>query len=191
MTTGTHRDARFPHRIARIFRPRAVMFSPNVIILSLRTAQFALAFVVLGMSSYIANWYNADIKSPAPAQIGWLLFVSLFTIISVGILEGLPRFAPRLLHPYAALSLEFGNALFYFAGFVALSTYMGILPYCRGSVCGAARADVAFGIFEFLLWAATTYLASRDILRKGKGLRRSSDTQAPLGKPPMKEAPAP
>ncbi|KAI0194663.1 hypothetical protein EV127DRAFT_477951 [Xylaria flabelliformis] len=166
------------------------MFSSNIIILALRVAQFTLAFVVLGLSAFVTNWYNADAMSPAPPPIGWLLFVSLFTIISIGVLEGLPRFAPRFFHPYAALSLEFGNALFYFAGFIALSTFMGRLLFCRGSVCSAARADVAFGIFQFLLWAASTSLAARELFKKG-GFRRSNNTQAPLGVPPMKEAPAP
>ncbi|TGJ78347.1 hypothetical protein E0Z10_g10417 [Xylaria hypoxylon] len=165
------------------------MFSSNIIVLGLRVAQFTLAFVVLGLSAYISNWYHVDTMSPPPAQVGWLLFVSLFTIISIGVLEGLPRFAPRFFHPYAALSLEFSNALFYFAGFIALSTFMSKLLFCRGTVCGAARADVAFGIFEFLLWVASTVLTSRDVFKKG--IRRSNNTQAPLGAPPMKEAPAP
>ncbi|KAI0449813.1 membrane-associating domain-containing protein [Xylaria acuta] len=165
------------------------MYSSSIIILALRIAQFTLAFVVLGLSAYVANWYNVDTMSPPPPPIGWLLFVSLFTILSIGVLEGLPRFAPRFFHPYAALSLEFGNALFYFAGFIALSTFMGRLLFCRGSVCSAARADVAFGIFQFLLWVASTSLAGKDVFKKG--FRRSNNTQAPLGAPPMKEAPAP
>ncbi|KAI0802342.1 membrane-associating domain-containing protein [Xylaria sp. FL0064] len=165
------------------------MYSPNIILLGLRVAQFTLAFVMLGLSAYVINWYNVDVMSPAPAQVGWLLFASLFTIISIGVLEGFPRFAPRFLHPYAALSLEFSNAIFYFAGFIALSTFMGGLLYCRGSVCGSARADVAFGILEFILWGASTVLTSRDVFKKG--FRRSNKTQAPLGVPPMKEAPAP
>ncbi|KAI0910969.1 membrane-associating domain-containing protein [Ustulina deusta] len=164
------------------------MYSSNIIVLGLRVAQFTLAFVVLALSAYVVNWYKVDTMSPPPAQIGWLLFVSLFTVISVGVLEGLPRFAPRFFHPYAALCLEFSNALFYFAGFIALSTFMGRLLYCRGSVCGAARADVVFGIFEFLLWATSTVSTSRDLFKKG--FRRSNNMQAPLGAPPMKEAPA-
>ncbi|KAI0972900.1 membrane-associating domain-containing protein [Xylaria arbuscula] len=165
------------------------MFSPSVIILGLRVAQFTFAFIVLGLSAFVVNWYNVDTMSVPPAQVGWPLFVSLFTIISLGALEGLPRFVPRFFHPYAALALEFSNALFYLAGFIALSTFMGGLLYCRGSVCGSARADVAFMIFEFLLWVASTTLTSRDLFKKGLG--RPNHGQAPLGKPPMKEAPAP
>ncbi|KAI8630908.1 membrane-associating domain-containing protein [Xylariaceae sp. FL1651] len=160
------------------------MLSPNIITLVLRATQFTFAFVMLGLSAYVANWYNVDAMSPPPAQIDWLLFVSLITIISVGVLEGLPRFAPRFFHPYAAIALEIGNAIFYLAGFIALSTFMGKLLFCRGSVCGAARADVAFGAIEFLLWGATATLAGKEVFKRGF---RRSNTQAPLGAPPMKE----
>ncbi|KAI1156489.1 membrane-associating domain-containing protein [Nemania diffusa] len=189
MATGTHRDTRFPQRLPRFLRSHANMYSSNMILLGLRVAQLTLAFVVIGLTAFVVHWYNVDTMSAPPPQVGWLLFVSPFTIISIAILEGLPRFAPRFFHPYAALSLEFGNALFYLAGFLALSTFMSRLLFCRGSVCSAARADVAFGIFEFLLWAATTYFAGKDVFKKG--FRRSKNTQAPLGAPPMKEAPAP
>jgi uncharacterized membrane protein len=92
-------------------------------------------------------------------------------------------------HPYASLSIEISNALFYFAGFTALSTYMGRLLFCRGNVCGAAKADVAFGVLEFILWVASAILAGMNAFRKG--FRRSNNSQAPLGAPPMKEAPSP
>ncbi|KAI0506613.1 membrane-associating domain-containing protein [Xylaria bambusicola] len=190
MTTGTHQNARYPHRLPRFLRSRANMLATNVIVLGLRVAQFTFAFVMLALTSYIVNWYNADVMTMAPAQVGWLLFSSIFTIISVVLLEGIPKFAPRFFHPYAALSMEFSNALFYFSGFIALSTFMSKLLYCRGSVCGAARADVAFGIFQFLLWGTSTVIASKDVFKKII-VRRSKNTQAPLGAPPMKEAPAP
>ncbi|KAJ2996823.1 hypothetical protein NUW58_g844 [Xylaria curta] len=189
MTTGTHRDVRYPRRIPRLLRSHANMFSPNVIVRVLRTAQFTLAFVILGLSAYVTNWYVADTRSAPAPPISWLLFVSLFSIVSVGVLEGLPRFAPRFFHPYSALSLEFGNALFYFAGFIALSTFMSRLHFCTGSICSAAQADVAFGILEFLLWFASTSVAARDVFKKR--VRLPNNTQAPLGAASMKEAPAP
>ncbi|KAI0189267.1 membrane-associating domain-containing protein [Astrocystis sublimbata] len=158
--------------------------------LALRVAQATAAFVVLGLTAYVTKWYNVDTMSIPPPPIGWLLFVSLFTILSIGVLEGFPRFAPRFFHPYAALSLEFGNALFYLAGFVSLATYMSGLLFCRGSVCGAARADVAFGIIQFILWIASAALAVKDLFQKG-AFRRQDKTKTPLGVSPMKEAPAP
>lgn len=81
------------------------------------------------------------------------------------------------LHRSAALSLEFGNALFYLAGFLAPSTFIGRLLYCRGSVGSVVRADVAFGTFEFLLWATSRFLAGKDFSRRGFR-RRLNNTQA-------------
>ncbi|KAI1632616.1 membrane-associating domain-containing protein [Biscogniauxia mediterranea] len=162
------------------------MVSSSVIILGLRAAQLVFAFIVMGLSAYVAHWYNADTLTSPPSQISWLLFVSIFTIISVGYLELAPRFMPRATHPYAALALEFSNLLFYFAGFIALSVFISKLLFCRGSVCGAAQADVAFGAFEFLLWAGSAALMGKDVLKQG--FRRPA-TQAPLSAPPMmKEA---
>ncbi|KAI1343984.1 membrane-associating domain-containing protein [Xylariaceae sp. FL0016] len=138
------------------------MLSQSVIILGLRAAQLLFAFIILGLSAYVANWYNVDTLTSPPSQINWLLFVSLFTIISVGYLEAVPRFAPKFSHPWAAIGLELGNALFYFAGFIALSVFISKLLFCRGSVCGAAQADVAFGAFEFLLWTASAVFMGKE-----------------------------
>lgn len=78
--------------------------------------------------------------------------------------------------------------MFYFAGFIALAAFMSRLLYCRGSVCSAARADVAFGVLEFLLWIVSSILMGKEVFKKGF---RRSNGQAPLGAPPMKEAPVP
>ncbi|KAI1083841.1 membrane-associating domain-containing protein [Whalleya microplaca] len=163
------------------------MVASNVIILGLRAAQLFFAFIVMGLSAYVANWYNVDTLTSSPSQVNFLLFSSLFTILSVSYLELAPRFAPRVSHPYAAMSLEILNALFYFGGFIALAVFMSKLLFCRGSVCGSARADIAFGAFEFLLWTGSAVLMGKDVF--SKGLRRPN-TQSPLSAPQMKEEPA-
>jgi hypothetical protein len=91
---------------------------------------------------------------------------------------------------WAALSLELSNVLFYFAGFIALAVFISKLLFCRGTVCGAARADVAFGAFEFLLWAASCAFTVMETSKKGAfSFRRSGNRgQAPLGGSQMKEA---
>lgn len=96
-------------------------------------------------------------------------------------------------HPYAAVSLEFTNVLFYFSGFIALAVFISNLLFCRGSVCGAARADVAFGAFEFCLWGASAVLNGREIFKGGfrrpGGLKMGgSSSSAPQSGPQMKEA---
>jgi hypothetical protein len=53
------------------------------------------------------------------------------------------------------------------AGFIALSVFISNLLFCRGTVCSAAQADVAFGAIEFLLWAATSTLSVLEVVKSG------------------------
>lgn len=93
-------------------------------------------------------------------------------------------------HPLAMVGIEVANALFYFAGFIALSVFISKLLFCRGRVCGSARADVAFGAFEFLIWVGTAFFAVRDLMKGGFNMRlgRRGGGQAPPVGPQMKEA---
>ena len=75
-------------------------------------------------------------------------------------------------HPWAVLALEVTNVLFYFAGFVALAVFLTHLLFCRGAVCGSARAATVFSSFNFVLWSATAALTIKDALKGGfAGLR--------------------
>lgn len=58
MTTGTHRDARYPHRIPRLLPSHANMLSSNTVMPALRVAQFTLAFVTLGLSAYGMSFFH-------------------------------------------------------------------------------------------------------------------------------------
>lgn len=91
--------------------------------------------------------------------------------------------------------------LFYFAGFVALAVFLSKLLFCRGAVCGSARAATAFSAFEFILWAATSFFTIKDATKGGfSGIRLpgrggASRAQASMqyadttgGPQPMKEA---
>ncbi|KAK6845152.1 hypothetical protein PG995_015262 [Apiospora arundinis] len=140
---------------------------PSMIVLGLRAAQLVFAIIIMGLSAYVANWYNVDTLTTSPSQINWLLFVSIYTIISVAYLELAPRFMSKIVHPYATIALELTNVLFYFAGFIALAVFISKLLFCRGTVCGAARADVAFGAFEFALWGATAVFMGKDVFKSG------------------------
>lgn len=70
-------------------------------------------------------------------------------------------------HPMAAFSLTTSNALFHFAGFIALSVFMSKLLFCRGSVCGSAQASIAFGAMEFLLWTASAIFTGKEVVQGG------------------------
>lgn len=101
-------------------------------------------------------------------------------------------------HPWAVLSLEATNVLFYFAGFVALGVFLSKLLFCRGAVCGSARAATVFGSFEFVLWSVTAALTMKDAVKGGfSGIRlpgrNRGQSQGTMqfqqgGVQPMKEA---
>lgn len=91
------------------------------------------------------------------------------------------------------------NVLFYFAGFVALGVFLSKLLFCRGAVCGSARAVTVFGAFEFALWAATAAFTVKDAVKggfsgfkfPGRGSRGAQGGNMQFqqgGSPQMKEA---
>lgn len=43
----------------------------------------------------VVNWYNMDMRMSSPSQINFLIFASIFSIISLVYLEIVPKFAPR------------------------------------------------------------------------------------------------
>jgi len=156
------------------------------LLLPLRIVQVIFAVVVLGLSSYVANWYDADTLTASPSQINFLIFVPPFSFISIVYLEVVSRFVPKASHPFAHLGFEVLNALFYFAGFIALAVFIGKLLFCRGSVCAAARADTAFAAFSWMLWTASSVIVGMKTLKGGfKGLK--TDQKAASA---MKEVPA-
>ncbi|EXF80165.1 hypothetical protein CaCOL14_000502 [Colletotrichum acutatum] len=155
------------------------------LILPLRIVQGVLALVILGLSAFIANWYNMDTMTSSPSQVNFLVFVPLWSFISIAYLELVPKFAPRASHPWGAVAFELLNVLFYFAGFIALAVFLSKLLFCRGTVCAAARADTVLAAFEFALWAGTSLLMVKDVFKTG--FRKPSAAGPP---PQMKESAA-
>ncbi|KAI1323819.1 membrane-associating domain-containing protein [Xylariaceae sp. FL0255] len=153
------------------------MMALNPILLGLRIAQFTLAFLVIILSGYVANWFAVSAMTNPPAQVDWFLIASVFSLFTLGYIEGTSRLAPRFFNSYAAFALEALNSLFYFAGFIALSLFLRSLFRCRAGPCSAARADVAFGAFEFVLWAATAVLTGLEVFRNSPGTTRLSKMQ--------------
>ncbi|KAI8964988.1 membrane-associating domain-containing protein [Daldinia sp. FL1419] len=162
----------------------------NMINLGIRAAQLVFGIILLGLTGYVAHWYNVDTLTSSPSQINLLLFASLYTIVSVLYLELAQRFVPKISHPLAALGLTATNAIFHFAGFIALAVFMSKLLFCRGNVCGSARASIAFGAMEFILWTASAIFAGKEVVQGGFLPKRGSKAQGPLNPSEMKETPA-
>lgn len=84
------------------------------LLLPIRIAQAVFAIVILGLSGYgtrdlynwhtaeelltyhiVSHWYNADTLTASPSQINFLVFVPVFTLISILYLEIAPRFMSK------------------------------------------------------------------------------------------------
>ncbi|KAK4146535.1 membrane-associating domain-containing protein [Dichotomopilus funicola] len=162
----------------------------------LRATQGVFAALILILSAFVANWYNTTTPSPSPSQVNFLLFGAVWSMLSLAAIELLPRFLTRIPKPYLTLPLDILNALFYLAGFAALAAFLQGLLFCRGDVCHAAQADVAFGAFSFAVWTATAVLSGKEALRvRRTGGIGSGAAQGPLagtgampGQRGMKEA---
>lgn len=89
-------------------------------------------------------------------------------------LELVPRFAQRFHHPYASLSIEGLNTIFYFAGFIAFAVWVGSLTFCQGHVCRVSRGDAVVAAGAFSAWIASTISTAKQIIIGGAEARRKA-----------------
>ncbi|EKD21005.1 uncharacterized protein L3040_004623 [Drepanopeziza brunnea f. sp. 'multigermtubi'] len=155
------------------------------LLLPIRIAQAVFAIITMSLSAFVAHWYNNDTLTASPSQVNFLIFVSLWSFISIAYLELTPRFMPKIATPIIHLAVNLLPTIFFFSGFVALTVFLGKLLFCRGSVCGAARADAAFAFFSWLLWTGSSALVGLQMFN-GRFADMKTDNQA---KSAMKEAP--
>ncbi|KAK4235605.1 membrane-associating domain-containing protein [Achaetomium macrosporum] len=156
--------------------------------LIIRVTQGVFALIVLSLSGFVAHWYNTVTAFPSPPEINFLIFGAIWSWLSLVCIEVLPRFLPRTPKAYIAAPFDLTNTLFWFSGCIALSVFLGKLFFCRGSVCHAARADVAFGAFSFIIWAVSTLLTALEIVRARRGHGHAGTGAVPM--PAMKESAA-
>ena len=108
------------------------------------------------------SWYNDhSIWSASPSQINFLLFVALFTLLSLLYLALAPRFAPRASHPFAILALDAILWVFWFAGWVALAVFHNRLNLCWGNVCRVMVAAIVIGALEWYVDISHSSYGSR------------------------------
>ncbi|QDS77002.1 hypothetical protein FKW77_006081 [Venturia effusa] len=125
--------------------------------LPLRGAQAVFTVVVLGLTAYVSNWWANYWRDMSPTEINFLLFTSVFSLIttiylSLAALNKLPAIAHNR---YALLAADAMTMTFWFAGFIALAVFLSS-RVCFGNVCNIAKASVAFGAFNWLLFAIST-----------------------------------
>ncbi|KAK4248682.1 membrane-associating domain-containing protein [Corynascus novoguineensis] len=159
------------------------------LMLVIRAIQGIFALLVLILSAFVANWYNTSTSYLPPSQINFLIFAAVWSLISIACIELVPRFVSRIPKAYIAAPLDLTNALFYLAGFAALAAFLNGLLFCRGDVCHAAQAAVAFGAFSFAAWTASAALTCLELFKARRGSIRSPRAAAATSSSPgMKEA---
>jgi len=148
------------------------MVSQNVFV-PLRVFQSAFSLIVLGFTTYVASWWSKYWRDSAPSQINFLLFSSIWTILSLGFLTAaaLPRFqGMAMAHRIVLLVVEALTMMFWFGGFVALAVFLSA-RVCFGTVCNVAKAGVVFAALQWLLFVATASMMAINVFRKEQGHR--------------------
>ncbi|KAK4167405.1 membrane-associating domain-containing protein [Cladorrhinum sp. PSN259] len=154
-------------------------FNPSALLLPIRIFQGLFSTLVLALSAFVAHWYNTTTVVSSPTQINFLLFIGTFSVLSIACLEIFPRIFPRAAaNPYIALGVEFTNVLFWFAGWVALAVFLSKLLFCRGAVCHAAQADVAFGAMAWMSWTGSAGILAASVFKAG--FRKPSGVEVPV-----------
>lgn len=119
-----------------------------------------------------------DTRSASPTQVNFLVAVPIMSLFSLGYTEGVSRFAPRFYKPVIAIGIDAFNALLYFAGFIALAVFLNGLLFCRGNVCGSARAATAFSAMSFGAWSASAAILALSVFKGGMRSKANQRTQA-------------
>jgi hypothetical protein len=155
------------------------------LMLPLRVAQATFTCVVLGTSAFVSNWWTHYWRDMPPSQIGFLVFSSVWTLLTLAYLIVAPMKFPRAAPKLAQLGADALAMMFWFAGFVAMAVFLSS-RICFGNVCHVAKTSVAFAAFEWLLFAMTTAIAGLNAFRS-RGT--STATAKMVEDPPMSSGP--
>ena len=114
-----------------------------------------LTFAFPVVSQYSFNNGIEDFHPQFP-QANFMIFVAVWSLLVVGYQIAVPRFSDKLGHKFIVLGLDALTALFWFAGFIALSVAAGSLGYFSDGFEGVLanwyhtlQAACAFGAFAW------------------------------------------
>lgn len=103
----------------------------------------------------VTSWWISHWRQAAPAQVSFLIFAAVWSIVTLVPIFLIPLKFGHLLSSagirWGLVVLDALTMLFWFAGFVALAVFLNG-RICFGQVCDVARAGAVFG---GLSWAVT------------------------------------
>ncbi|KAL4894632.1 membrane-associating domain-containing protein [Aspergillus ambiguus] len=127
-----------------------------------RVIQVVFAIIILGLTAYIIS----DATGGYVDIINFMLFNAVWTaFVATPYLAAGPVLVPNFPHRFVVPAVDAVTALFWFAGFIALATWLPPPKYCSSGLCNAGQAAVAFGAFEWALFLATTVYNTLRALR--------------------------
>ena len=80
--------------------------------------------ITLFNQSYTDAW-GYTYSGWTPSQLGFIIFVSVWTVLVVAFQLLVPRFSQKLGHKFVVLGLDALTMLLWFAGFIALAVFTG------------------------------------------------------------------
>jgi len=129
----------------------------------LRAVQLLFTIIILGLMAYVVNDWS---WAWSPSQANFLLFCSVWTILALLYLILTPTHYPTAAHKFGILAADALTMIFWFAGFIAMAVLLTDVGCGRyWGVCRAAEAATVFAAFEWLLFAATTLMATLHVWR--------------------------
>ncbi|KAI1615884.1 membrane-associating domain-containing protein [Exophiala viscosa] len=128
-------------------------------ILILRGLQGILAFVAMALGA----------TASVPSAVIFFVFTAVFTLlVTVPYTILTPRYFPVLAYPPAMLAAEAITSVLWLAGFAAVAELLRRSNICEIGACASARGSVVVGVFEWILFAGTTYFAFSHVFLDGK-----------------------
>ena len=104
----------------------------------------------LGIGSVASLYQQPFGMSRSPAIINFLIFASVWSLLVLAYIGLTPIYLAGFFHRLAVLGLLVVTSIFWFAGSVALASFMGGPWNCGGNTwCGSIEAIIAFG---FVTW---------------------------------------
>ncbi|KAI4862692.1 membrane-associating domain-containing protein [Hypoxylon rubiginosum] len=145
------------------------------------------AIIELGLTAYMASrynnhnwWYGYDYDDNSPSRVNFMIFNSVWSLLTLLYVGVVPLYMTSLFHRTAALALNAVTTVFWFAGAIALAVFVGGPYECNGDTyCGSAETAVAFGFFLWALFCFLTVIDALDSLRsRGHNVSTPSKTQS-------------
>jgi hypothetical protein len=120
--------------------------------LPLRAAQLLFAVIILGLMAFVVDSWSGPYWTWSPDSANFLLFCAVWTILAcIYLILASHTFAHHPAgHKFGVLAVEALTTIFWFAGFIALATFLGDLPgRNKWHTKRAAEAATVFGAFEW------------------------------------------